>query len=87
MPNGNCSYRPAYPGETEKIAASDPRLALLGNNTMHLNEASIIAAMQMFLDAVFREGCAPKVMSVTQVGNSNDNLFAVVLAERAERGK
>lgn len=52
---------------------------MIGNNELHLNGATMQVAVQMWLDATFKEGQAPRVVSVLGAGNSG---FVVKLAEK-----
>jgi hypothetical protein len=53
---------------------------MLGNNTLELNEATMVAAVQMYLEYLFKENKAPTVKSVKQTsGNSYSTTFEVVI--------
>lgn len=55
---------------------------MIGNNKMYLNEATIIAAVQMYLDGLMVNG-AQKVTSVSEdPHNSNGKSFTVALTDR-----
>lgn len=54
-----------------------------GNNTMELNEATMIAALQFWLDSQFRENLAPKVTAVSFSGNGyTSKTFKVETTDR-----
>lgn len=58
---------------------------LLGNNEILLNEATLIAAVQMLLDASHKDGCAPKVTSVrwdAEPRGQRDGAFRCTLSEK-----
>lgn len=58
---------------------------LLGTNEILINEATIIAAVQMLLDATHKDGCAPKVTSVrwdTDQRGQRDGAFRCILSEK-----
>ncbi|MCA0404889.1 MAG: hypothetical protein LCH39_01890 [Proteobacteria bacterium] len=58
---------------------------LIGNNEMLINEATVIAAVQMLLDSSHKDGCAPKVTSVRWDGDTRgarDGAFRCVLSEK-----
>lgn len=62
---------------------------LLGNNEILLNEATLIAAVQLLLDAAHRDGCAPKVTSVRWDGDQSgrrDGAFRCTLSEKKPEG-
>ena len=48
-----------------------------GNNELNLNEATIIEAIQFWLNAQFAEGKAPTVKSVKGGTGTYDNTFKV----------
>lgn len=51
-----------------------------GNNTLTLNEATMIVAMQEYLDARAKEGIGPKVISVK--GSSGvESTFIIMTSE------
>lgn len=47
----------------------------MGNNEIHLNEATVIVAMQEYLNSIHMTGMAPRVRSVTY--NAGVNSFIV----------
>ena len=55
---------------------------LIGSNSMELNEATMIAIVQHYLDTVLLKSAErlPKVQSVRKSGNGMDNSFTVQLA-------
>ncbi len=58
---------------------------LLGNNEILLNEATLVAAVQMLLDASHKDGCAPTVKSVQWDANFRDagsSAFRVGLSDQ-----
>ena len=55
--------------------AAKVRPGLKGNNAIHMNTATIMAAVQMLLDASHKEGCAPTVRNVEY--NANVSVFVV----------
>lgn len=60
-----------------------------GHNTITMNEATVKAAVQMYLDAQFKEGSAPTVMSIKPVasrqnGYSSSNMFEVEVSDKGE---
>lgn len=66
-----------------------PNATLLGNNEILLNEATIIAAVQMLLEATHKEGSAPKVASVRWDGDQSgrrDGAFRCTLTEKKSEG-
>lgn len=64
-----------YYGQTEPGSWFDVRVVadtyyhLRGNNEMTLNTATMIEALQLWIDSKFKEGAAPKVISVVQLGS------------------
>jgi hypothetical protein len=65
---------PAEAGAFERIQV------MLGINTLELNEATMVAAVQMYLEYLFKENKAPTVKSVKQAsGNSYSTTFEVVV--------
>ena len=55
-----------------------------GNNTITMNEATIIAAVQMYLDAQYREGSGQVVNSVKPVATGrygDEGCFDVKVSE------
>ena len=52
-----------------------------GNNTLELNEATMIDAIQYWLDAQFVQGKAPVVKSVKGGTGTYDNTFKVAVEE------
>lgn len=55
-----------------------------GNNTLELNEATMIIAMQMYFDATFKEGLAPQVQSVQQSSNKG-YVFLIQVSDGAQQ--
>ena len=53
---------------------------MLGFNTLKLNAATIMAAVQMLLDATHREGCAPRVTEINTV-RENTGVELIVTLE------
>ena len=55
---------------------------MIGTNTMSLNEATVIAAMQHYFDTViFAPGKAPKVTGVTQEGVGGGREFRILMIQ------
>jgi len=54
---------------------NDPKKgsSMTGNNTLELNQATIVEAVQMYLDSRFKEGCSPKVMKVATKSTNTYN--------------
>ena len=55
---------------------------LIGSNSMELNEATMIAIVQHYLDTVLLKSAErlPKVKSIRKSGNGlNDNTFTIAL--------
>ena len=52
-----------------------------GSNTLELNEATMIEAVQFWLNSQFVEGKAPVVKSVTGGTGTYDNMFKVSVEE------
>lgn len=67
-----------YPFPTDAA----PGARLIGNNALHLNTATMIAAVQILLDASHREGHAPVVTTVEY--NPAVSAFIVKTEERKE---
>ena len=59
-----------------------------GSNTLELNELTLITALQLYFDTVlFREGCAPKVVSIAKTSSTaygHENAFTVNVTEPAK---
>ena len=53
-----------------------------GNNTLNLNEATMIEAVQLYLDSKMIPGQSPTVSSVTMSRDGGSNIFTVRVAER-----
>lgn len=64
---------------------------MTGNNTLELNQACIVEAVQMWLDSRFKEGLSPQVESVAStnsgVGYSATTVFTVKLGEKPAGAK
>lgn len=58
-----------------------------GNNSIQINEATLIAAVQMYLDAQFRDGQAPEVTSVRPSSHDGCAVFTVTVTERDSAGR
>ena len=52
-----------------------------GNNELNLNEATMIEAVQFWLNAQFLEGKAPTVKSIKGGTSTYDNTFKVSVEE------
>lgn len=61
-----------------------------GSNVLTVNEATLIAAMQMYLDSQFKEGTSPEVLNVQKAtggGYTTQGMFEVSLMERTPKEK
>ena len=57
-----------------------------GNNTITLNEATMIAAVQHYFDTIlFREGAAPKVQRVAVNSGNYSDQFCVTTCEPSQK--
>lgn len=50
-----------------------------GSNTLTLNQATLIAAVQCYLDTQFAEGKSPKVTAVKASSSSYEQTFEVTI--------
>lgn len=57
---------------------------MIGNNELHLNQSTMVEAMQQYLDGQFATGKSPKVLSVSKDGNSAYGDSYVVKTEVVE---
>jgi len=58
-----------------------------GNNMLKVNEATVIAALQMYFDSKFKDGEAPQVVSVKKGSGgvySDADVFDVQLSEKEQ---
>lgn len=62
--------------QKEESARPSP---LIGNNELRLNGATMMAAVQMYLDAAFAPDKAPKVTSIRSETNSSAVSYVVTV--------
>ena len=57
---------------------------MIGSNEIHLNQQTMIEAVQMYLDSQFAAGKAPKVQAVEKSGNSSYGDSYIVKTQEPE---
>ena len=58
---------------------------MIGNNTMEVNESTMIAAFQLYLESIMKSPCPLKVTSITVAANTTyGNTFFVKVEETAK---
>lgn len=50
---------------------------MIGNNTLELNDATVIAAVQMYLDSIMTPSARVRVIGVKREGSAYDGRFTV----------
>lgn len=57
-----------------------------GNNALELNTATMIVAVQEYLDKRAKDGCSPKVVTIAANTGTNSVIFRVSLEEAKDTG-
>ena len=55
-----------------------------GSNTQEINEATMIEALQLYFNSIYKAKKAPTVKSVTQINNNINNIFQINTVEKDE---